>query len=687
MRQRNGAKRHDIVVVSCIESGSLEAKTVRLFAALRKWGGELGGARLLAAKCRKGSPLRRETIAALGEVDATFVDLPRSPADGGNAWYQFTNKMVALEHAEQLPGVEQIVFLDADVLPMSSPAGIPLPDDIDFTAAAPDEGIIGSHGPDHPADARWATACHLAGIDLADLPMIRHWAGDTPIRFYINTGVFAYRARFELGRKWGTLVRAMLDAKLSFGRSGEQWLEQSSLGLLVIRDGLRWRLLGEGDNCCAFGHAPDSFLPERLRTARLLHYHDLLNEPASSPLLPVMREIGRGDVADWLSTQTPTPSAGMSSRTRKAARALQRRRYRKSARRQERRHGATTGALGRTDAPTTVVSCVEAGPLEQQAVRLARSLRRHGGALADLPLVMVRPRAGAPLLKSTTEQLAAESVTLIDRPRIGRWDWYDTYNKLVALQTVERYAATPTVTLVDTDILFCREPREILLGDGEDIRMCAPDDGMIGSAGSGHPHDHTWRRLCEVLGVEFDSLGFVEPEDGTQAIRTYYNSGVITCRTALRFSQAWREAVDAVLAARVGFAGWGEWFTDQAVLAPLATKLGLRVGALPMSANFCFGTDWPADRHAAQADAALLHYHKWQHRSKWDRFAAVISEQHPEIAEWLVPMGPVDAGRRMGLIGTALRYSRAVRRRRYRRVFAEPVDPPTPTQPVLPTTA
>ena len=53
-------------------------------------------------------------------------------------------------------------------------------------------------------------------------------------------------------------------------------------------------------------------------------------------------------------------------------------------------------------ASTTFVTCIESGGLEEQTIRLMKSLRKWGGKFADAPVYAVNPRFGVPLARQFT---------------------------------------------------------------------------------------------------------------------------------------------------------------------------------------------------------------------------------------------------------------------------------------------
>src|SRR5580700_3984300 len=86
---------------------------------------------------------------------------------------------------------------------------------------------------------------------------------------------------------------------------------------------------------------------------------------------------------------------------------------------------------------TTFVCCVESGGLESQTIRMVRSLRQHGGRVADAPIIAVTPRFGPPLSKNTTQVFNRLNVTHIRRAGNNPHPWFKFLNKPLALIAAE----------------------------------------------------------------------------------------------------------------------------------------------------------------------------------------------------------------------------------------------------------
>ena len=102
-----------ISFVLCVESGELEALTVRAVESLRRSGGRLSDAPVLAVTPRRGPRLSRWTHTRFGELGVEHV---RVSDRRDYSWYHYLNKPVALRAAEGMVDTELVAFLDSDTL-------------------------------------------------------------------------------------------------------------------------------------------------------------------------------------------------------------------------------------------------------------------------------------------------------------------------------------------------------------------------------------------------------------------------------------------------------------------------------------------------------------------------------------------------------------------------------------------
>jgi hypothetical protein len=326
----DAAPQPSICFVACVESGPLEAQTVRLAESIRRFGGALSRGEILAITPRFGPPLSRETRRRFAELGVRHERLRSHPK---YAWYHYLNTPIALAAAEELTEADIVCWTDSDLLFLSEPTELLLDDDIDFIAGSTDNGVVGTTGPGSPHEADWRRLCEIVGIDVDGLPWVTTHLERERIRLYFQAGLFAYRRGIGFSEFYLDMCTRALDQRFGFADSGENYTDQVCLGLAVHKMGLRWRQLDPTHNFPMASFLPHADLPEELAAARVLHYHDAMS-PEFWPTC--LERLGKGhpEVVAWLAGRAPLgdPAPAPARLLReglRATRGVSRRRYRR----------------------------------------------------------------------------------------------------------------------------------------------------------------------------------------------------------------------------------------------------------------------------------------------------------------------------------------------------------------------
>lgn len=264
------AKASSVTFVCCIESGPLEPMTLRCIASLRRFGGNLATAPVVAVTPRAGLPLARSTRNALEASGVTHISLV---ANERYAWNNFMNKPHALMAAAQHATTPTLCWLDSDVLIAAPPTRLDLVGD-DFAACAPDMNV-GSTGPDDRNEPYWLRILEVLGVNPATLPWVETCVEKARIRWYFNSGVFSFRREGPFAPAFLDDCRKLLDARFASHSAGIFFTDQVAMGLTAHRLGLTTDILPHAYNL-AIGSK--SAVPDdtALRNACILHYHDAL---------------------------------------------------------------------------------------------------------------------------------------------------------------------------------------------------------------------------------------------------------------------------------------------------------------------------------------------------------------------------------------------------------------------------
>jgi lipopolysaccharide biosynthesis glycosyltransferase len=192
--------------------------------------------------------------------------------------------------AEDIVAAEQYIWLDSDVLVLADPAEhLNLRSGEDFAGCAPDRGSIGSSGPEDRNDEIWHRACDVLGIDIDSLPWVVTCTERLRIRFYLNSGVFAYRRSSGLAQNFAEDCLRYLRAKASKSHPEVHFSDQLVLGLCVHRMGLNWRLLPHSCNYACYSKLLHWVTPGDLASAQILHYHDMMTTKNWPDLVSLIR--------------------------------------------------------------------------------------------------------------------------------------------------------------------------------------------------------------------------------------------------------------------------------------------------------------------------------------------------------------------------------------------------------------
>lgn len=291
----------EICVVCCVEAGPLEVGARRLVESVRRFGGQLGQAHIVAVTPRFGPDLTAQTKEVFSNSEVEHVR-----ARGTRyAWNNFMNKPLALIQASQRTQAELMVWLDSDVLVLQEPRELIDYGRQGFAACAPYK-TLGSTGPEDPHDAYWAQVCQAVGLDLEAMPMIQTEKEKAWIRLYINSGVFAYPRESGLaGAFWEDCDR-VLQAGVSSRESGIFFTDQVVVGLSALRLGLVFQQLSYGANYDVgstegrIENMQDPYMAQ----VQLVHYHDAM-WPGVWPRFLDSLHASHPEVGRWLEPLGP----------------------------------------------------------------------------------------------------------------------------------------------------------------------------------------------------------------------------------------------------------------------------------------------------------------------------------------------------------------------------------------------
>jgi hypothetical protein len=192
-------------LICCVESGYLEAQTIELLRSIQMFAQSSHSFDIRAYSPRVGHHPRATTIATLRRLGAVWIDEPLNHA---LAHYPISNKLYALEHAEQNSPRETIVFLDSDKFVLKPIHHESLPETKAMALRPVNRKGPGSTGPIDPNDDYWRSL--VTDFGLSDAARVETVADGESIRPYFNAGFVQVRAAACVGAMWLANLHCLL---------------------------------------------------------------------------------------------------------------------------------------------------------------------------------------------------------------------------------------------------------------------------------------------------------------------------------------------------------------------------------------------------------------------------------------------------------------------------------------------
>jgi hypothetical protein len=262
----------DVTFVCCVEAGPLEAMTVRMIESLRRWGGSLANAPVLAVTPRFGPNLRQETLNIFQNRNVRYVKFTSGEKF---SWNNFMNKPNALCLAEKEVNTEFLAWLDSDILILAEPEQLLLTGEEAFAACAPDKNV-GTSGPQDINDPYWRQLGAALQVKVETLPWVVTASDHEKIRLYFNSGVFVFRRGNNFAQEFLSDCRKILQEKISSKYAGIFFTDQVALGLTAFRLRLSYKLLSQDHNYAVGSKSLEAVNAKKMQGVKILHHHDAM---------------------------------------------------------------------------------------------------------------------------------------------------------------------------------------------------------------------------------------------------------------------------------------------------------------------------------------------------------------------------------------------------------------------------
>jgi hypothetical protein len=289
---------------------------------------------------------------------------------------------------------------------------------------------------------------------------------------------------------------------------------------------------------------------------------------------------------------------------------------------------------------TTIVTCVEAGPLETQVLMLADTLRAFGGSWAKTDVIAVKPRTGPAISAYTRREFRRLDVEFIDEKFNVELDWWNNANKSSVMSQLEGRVQTPNITWMDSDLIVLKPLDHLVPAPGSRF-IARAGEGYLGSNGD-DANSVYWRALCALVGVKFDDFEMITSFPELRPIRAYWQAGIYTYEKTTGLGRAHYEILRKLLSGNIGSKSAGIYHQDQVAISLASQKLKLEHSEFRPNMNFNLN---PLAKEYAKIipilDVKILHYHHsfYQQNLGWAmEFLKQLPEDRLELIQRYVPL-------------------------------------------------
>ena len=291
---------------------------------------------------------------------------------------------------------------------------------------------------------------------------------------------------------------------------------------------------------------------------------------------------------------------------------------------------------------TTIVTSVEAGPLEAQVLLLVESLRNFGGAWSNTDVIAVKPRRGPRISSLTLREFRRFGVEYIDERFNVELDWWNNANKSATMSQLETRVSTPNITWMDGDMIVLQSPGDLAPAPGTDF-IARAGEGYLGSDGRDDNATY-WRKLCALIGIEFDEFPLIRSFPEQRPIRAYWQTGIYTYAVATRLGGAHYEVINKLLSSRIASKTAGIYHQDQVSLCLAVQKL--RLVHSEFTANLNYNLNPLAKENAGilpMRELKIVHYHGSLYRESFGWAMSYFNQLPADRVELIRKYVPLSA--------------------------------------------
>lgn len=187
------------------------------------------------------------------------------------------------------------------------------------------------------------------------------------------------------------------------------------------------------------------------------------------------------------------------------------------------------------------------GEAENDALRLARSIRTFGGEFCFNPIWMLSQRSEADIPDPTRQELfslGARLVTFDVDPDAQNFPFASYVTAAGIAETLAQGDAS-FLAMLAADTLVLQTPSEFLLPAGKSLGACPVHLKLLGS-GFKNPVDEFWALIYRHCRVDLERIFVMQTIVDDETVRAYVNAGLLVVRPERGLLRAWQTSFDGL---------------------------------------------------------------------------------------------------------------------------------------------
>ncbi len=190
---------------------------------------------------------------------------------------------------------------------------------------------------------------------------------------------------------------------------------------------------------------------------------------------------------------------------------------------------------------------LDSGEAEQDALRLARSIRTFGGEFCFNPIWMFSQKSEADLSDATRQELFSLGARLVAfdmDPDVANFPFADYVTAAGIAEGLAQGEAS-FLALMAAETLVLQTPSACLLPGGKSLGACPVHLKLLGSAYN-DPIDKFWGLIYQHCQVDLERIFAMQTIVDEQMVRAYFNAGLLVVRPERGLLRAWQADFDAL---------------------------------------------------------------------------------------------------------------------------------------------